>query len=63
MSKETIRDWKGSIIGWVETGFFKDTVHDKSGRLLGWYDKSDGYTHDKSGKRIAKGSQPGLLLR
>ena len=57
VSKESIRDFSGKIIGFLETD--KDgnqQVRDFYGRLLGFYDKATNLTRDFYGRPKTRGN-------
>lgn len=54
--KETIRDYIGRIIGYVETdGNGNKTVRDFNNRILGYYDAKQNVTRDFYNRIIARG--------
>lgn len=64
MTKETIRDFSGKIIGYYETQSNGDIiVRDFYGKILGKYDKQFDVTRDFYGRIIARGNCVGMLLR
>ena len=64
MTKETIRDWTGKILGFIETdNEGKKTVRKFSGEIVGFYYPKRNVTTDFSGRMIAQGDcSSGLLL-
>ena len=64
MNKETIRDFYGKIIGYIETdNIGNKTVRDFYGKILGYYDKSINATTDFYKRVIARGDCCGILFR
>lgn len=64
MSRETIREFNGRIIGYIETDFRGDKkVTNFSGKILGYYRKSNNATVDFSGKILYFGDASALLLK
>lgn len=64
MAKETLRDWTGKIIGFVETDSSGNKVlRDFYGRILGKYDKPMNVTRDFYGRVVGKGDILMTLLR
>lgn len=64
MTKETIRDFYGKIIGYYEHQPNGDiTVRDFYNRILGYYRKSDDTTRDFYNRIVAKGNCVGMLLK
>ena len=56
VGKEIIKDFKGFIIGWVETDSNGNkTVKDFKGFILGYYDKQADQTKDFRGFILGKG--------
>lgn len=63
MDRQTIRDFSGRIIGYIETdGQGNKTVREFSGRILGYYKKSLNVTTDFYGRTIANGDCCGMLF-
>ena len=63
VDKQVIKDWRGKIIGYIETdNQGNKIVRDFYRRILGKYDKRTNITKDFYGRKIAKGDQCGLLL-
>ena len=62
MARETIRDFSGKIIAFIEDDLNRKSVRSFDGRLLGWYDKKNGNTYEFSGRMIAKGDATGMLF-
>lgn len=64
MEKETIRDFSGKIIGFIETDSRGNkTVRDFYMRVLGYYDKSQDVTTDFYRRVIARGDCCGMLFK
>ena len=62
-SKETIRDFYGKILGYIETDAQGNkTVRDFYGKILGRYSKIDNTTRDFYNKIIARGDQAASLI-
>ena len=63
MAKETLRDFHGRIIGYVETyPNGNKRLTDFHNRILGTYDKSLNVTKDFYGRIVAKGDCLTMLL-
>lgn len=63
MNKQIIKDWRGKIIGYIETDHQGNkVVRDFYRKVLGRYDKRADVTRDFYGRIIARGDQCGLLL-
>lgn len=63
MAKETIREFSGRIIGYIETKPNGDKVVTAfSGRILGYYFKNRDVTTDFYQRIIARGDCCGMLL-
>lgn len=63
MAEETIKDWTGRIIAYVETKPNGDkVVRAFSRRILGYYYKSRNVTTDFYGKILAYGDATGMLI-
>ena len=63
MNRETIKDYSGRIIGYIETESNGDKkVTDFSGRILGYYRKSQNTTVDFCGRIKYYGDMSGALL-
>lgn len=61
---QTIRDFGGRIVGYIETdGQGNKTVRDFSRIILGTYDKRNNVTRDFYGRIVAKGDATGSLIR
>jgi len=61
--KETIRDWSGRTIGYIDHESNGDKkVTDWSGRTLGYYRKSSDTTVDWSGRILYRGDMASALL-
>lgn len=63
MNRETIRDIKGHILGYIdhEAGG-RLIARDPSGNLLGFYDKASDTTRDSAGNLLYQGNIVTLLL-
>ena len=62
--EDTIRDFYGRIIGYIETRPNGDkVVRDFYRKILGRYDKASNTTRDFYGKIIARGDNVGMLFR
>ena len=60
MNSQTLKDWRGKIIGYIETLPNGDKIlRDFYRRIKGKYHKKSDYTADFYGRRIGKGD---LLL-
>lgn len=65
IQKDKIQDWRGKIIGFIET----DTVtgnkvcRDFYGRIVGKYNKKLNITQDFYGRQVAKGDRLLLMLQ
>lgn len=58
MSRETIRDWTGKIIGFIETDFKGNKIaRDFYGKIVGKYDKQFDVTRDFYGRLVGRGDQ------
>lgn len=63
MDRQTIRDFTGRIIGFIDTDPRGDkTVRDFTGRILGYYRKGTNTTTDFTGRIIANGDCSSSLL-
>lgn len=61
--RETIRDWTGCILGYVDTESNGDkTVRAFSGVILGYYRKSRDVTTDFYGRVLTKGDTAVSLI-
>jgi hypothetical protein len=61
--KQVIKDWRGKIIGYIETdNNGNKIVKDFYRKILGRYDKRSNVTKDFYGRLVAKGDQCGLLF-
>lgn len=61
--RETIRDFNGSIIGYLEHESNGDiTVRNFTGQILGRYEKSSDTTKDFYGKILFRGNMAPALL-
>ena len=63
-NKETIREFSGKVIGYIETKPNGDkVVRDFYRRLLGTYNKKLNVTKDFYGRTVARGDLSSMLLR
>ncbi|MBQ8840544.1 MAG: phage gp6-like head-tail connector protein [Clostridia bacterium] len=63
MAEETIKDWTGRIIGYIETKPNGDkVVRAFSRRILGYYYKNRNVTTDFYGRVLAQGDCCGMLI-
>ena len=63
MDEQVIRDWRGKIIGFIQTYSNGDAkVLDFYRRVLGTYSKTLDVTKDFYGRIVAKGNQLSMLL-
>lgn len=64
IQKDKIKDWKGRIIGFIETDTTtgNKVTKDSYGRVLGRYIKKLNHTQDFYGRVVAKGDQSAMLL-
>ena len=63
MSRETIKDYSGRIIGYLEIQSNGDVIaKDASGKILGRYDAITNTTKDAYGKILFKGNMAGSLI-
>lgn len=63
-NEETIREFSGKVIGYIETKPNGDkVVRDFYRRLLGTYNKKLNVTKDFYGRTIARGDLSSMLLR
>ena len=63
MTRETIRAYNGTIIGFIDTDTTGDKiVRDSRGRLVGRYNKASNMTLDHAGRFLYRGDQSPLLL-
>mgnify|MGYP007064931448 FL=1 len=62
--KETIKDWTGKILGFVETDSRTGNkiIRDFYGRIKGKYDKKLNVTRDFYGRKVANGDQLLMML-
>ena len=56
MSKETIRNFSGQILGTLDDQENKIVAQDFYGVILGFYDKHEDMTHDFYGRIIGNGN-------
>ena len=63
--EETLKDWSGRIIGYVETDTITGNkiLRDFYRKILGKYDKASDTTRDFYGRKVARGDQLLLLLK
>lgn len=64
MQRERVKDWKGKIIGFIETDTItgNKVVKDFYGRIKGRYNKKLNITQDFYGRTVAKGDQSSMML-
>lgn len=63
MQEEVIKDWRGRIIGFIQTQSNGNAkIFNFYRQLLGTYDKSLNVTKDFYGRIVAKGNQLSMLL-
>lgn len=63
MDEQVIKDWRGKIIGFIQTYSNGDAkVLDFYRRVLGTYNKTLDVTKDFYGRIVAKGNQLSMLL-
>lgn len=63
MNEETIKDWRGKVIGYIQTDSYGNkTVRNFYRQILGKYDKAMNVTRDFYGRIIAKGDQSSMLF-
>lgn len=63
MTEETLRDFYGKIIGYIETApNGNKTLRNFYRQILGRYDKSSNTTRDFYGRIVARGDQLMMLL-
>ena len=63
VNRDIIRDWRGKILGFIETDDKGNkVVKDFYRKILGRYDKRTNLTKDFYGRIIAKGDQCSLLI-
>jgi len=61
--KETIRNGKSEIVGYLETGSGnREILRDKDTRIVGRYETDTGITREASGKITGRGSNQLLRL-
>lgn len=63
MARETLRDWQGKILGYVEWSGNRKWLSDFYGKRLGYYDKSMDRTYDFYGRQVGQGDLLLTLLR
>ena len=64
VDKQTIRDFHGRVIGYIETDANGDKrAYDFYRRKLGFYMKSTNTTHDFYGRVVARGDATASLIR
>ena len=64
VEKTSINDWRGKIIGFIETdsNTGNKVIKDFYGRILGRYNKKLDATQDFYGRIVAKGDQSSILF-
>lgn len=63
MSMETVRDYAGRTIGYLEVHPSGDIdVRDTGGRLVGTYEAESGLTKDTKGRIVLRGNKASTLL-
>lgn len=63
-TRETIKDWRGRIVGYVETdNKGNKTVKDFYNRILGYYNKDLNITQDFYRRQVAKGDVAISLIK
>lgn len=63
MNEEIIKDWKGKVIGYIQTdNKGNKIIRDFYRRILGRYDKALNVTKDFYGRLVAKGDQSSMLF-
>lgn len=64
VTKEKIKDWRGAIIGFIETDSVtgNQVIRDFYGRIKGKYDKKANVTRDFYGRKVAQGNQLQMML-
>lgn len=63
MNKQTIRDWRGTILGYIETdNKGNKTVRDFYNVILGRYNAITNITTDFSGRKLTDGDTASALL-
>ena len=63
VDKQVIKNWRGRIIGYIETDHNGNKlVKDFYRKIVGRYDKKNDVTRDFYGRMIARGDQCSLLL-
>lgn len=64
MAKETISEYSGRVIGYIETQSNGDKkVTDYRGVILGYYKKAQNVTTDFSGRILYRGDMSAALLK
>lgn len=64
MKEEVLRDWRGKIIGYIQSDERGNKVlRDFYRKILGRYDKATNMTKDFYNRKIATGDQLLILLR
>ncbi len=64
MAREAVKDWRGRILGWVETRSNGEKVlKDFYGKILGFYKPDLDVTTDFYGRHVGKGDILMTLLR
>lgn len=63
MNEEVIKDWRGKIIGYIQTDSKGNKIiRDFYRKILGRYDKTLNVTKDFYGRLVAKGDQSSMLF-
>lgn len=63
MNKQTIRDWRGTILGYIETdNKGNKTVRDFYNVILGRYNAVTNITTDFNGRKLTDGDTASALL-
>ena len=64
MKEETLKDWAGRVIGYVQTDNYGNKIlRDFYRKILGKYDKASNTTRDFYGRKVARGDQLLILLK
>ena len=64
MEKQTVRDFYGRIVGYIETDYQgNNTVKDFYGVILGYYKKKQNITTDFYGRILARGDASASLIK
>ena len=63
VDKQVIKDWRGKIIGYIETdNVGNKIVRDFYRKIIGRYDKKANITRDFYGRKITRGDHCSLLI-